>query len=666
MKGPTADQAGPPGPPLPAGGATQQATSALAPAAPIALHAREQLGEEGVREYSIAQADGLSGSLIECVARLGAFRPSDRTWCLHAAELAQLRAVPNVHVSVEPLTQIADHAASYAARREASREPVDELLSLLPYSAVGRLKAFQYEGVRFALRAGGRCLIADEMGLGKTIQAIMVMGCYREDWPALIIAPKSVTGSWREEVLRWLPEHVIPPSQIHVVLSARDGLRSDASMTIISYKLAEQLGDALLRERYGVLVADESHHLKTRDAKRTKAITKLASAARRVILLSGTPAMSRPVELFPQLHMIQPRIFSSFNAFTDRYCDAKVGRFGRDTSGRSNLAELNRVLTTTVMIRRLKDSVDMEALPQKTRRVVWLEADGPQAAGELAKAKAAVDAVSAVSRLTRDSTELTRFYTVTGEVKVGPVLAYLASQLGCSTRKAILFAHHRRVLDDICGALEARGSSFMRIDGQTPAAERVERVRRFQESPAVTFAVLGITAAGAGITLHTASIVVFCELTWNASDLQQAEDRAHRIGQTSPVQVIYLLLRGSVDELVWPTVNRKLDVVARTLDGAGKAMNEYVASKDVSIEPAVAPNSTKPPSTLPALFAKEAALPKFGATERPGQISAPQAAAASSAVMDAAKDDDDSSDSAGVAPVGRFTPAKRRRLSVVA
>lgn len=72
---------------------------------------------------------------------------------------------------------------------------------------------------------------------------------------------------------------------------------------------------------------------------------------------------------------------------------------------------------------------------------------------------------------------------------------------------------------------------YIKIDGRTPPSERHGLVEKFQNSDSVRVAILGVTAAGAGLTLHRASTVVFAELHWTPGVLRQAEDRVHRIGQ---------------------------------------------------------------------------------------------------------------------------------------
>ncbi|GCC39345.1 hypothetical protein chiPu_0022854, partial [Chiloscyllium punctatum] len=68
---------------------------------------------------------------------------------------------------------------------------------------------------------------------------------------------------------------------------------------------------------------DESHFLKNMKTARCKAAHPLLQAAKRLLLLSGTPAMSRPAELYSQIAVLQPKLFPNFHDFGVRYCAAK-------------------------------------------------------------------------------------------------------------------------------------------------------------------------------------------------------------------------------------------------------------------------------------------------------------------------------------------------------
>ena len=96
--------------------------------------------------------------------------------------------------------------------------------------------------------------------------------------------------------------------QVHVVCKAAAKLPKAARVIITSYHLCNTMKDVLEAKGFGVVIADECHNLKNGTAARTKAIQPLIKKAKRAILLSGTPALSRPIELYSQLHMLQPAV----------------------------------------------------------------------------------------------------------------------------------------------------------------------------------------------------------------------------------------------------------------------------------------------------------------------------------------------------------------------
>ncbi|NIG59862.1 SWI/SNF-related matrix-associated actin-dependent regulator of chromatin subfamily A-like protein 1 [Pontoporia blainvillei] len=101
----------------------------------------------------------------------------------------------------------------------------------------------------------------------------------------------------------------------------------------------------------------------------------------------------------------------------------------------------------------------------------------------------------------------------------------------------------------------------IRIDGSTSSADREDLCQQFQLSEGPTVAVLSITAANMGLTFSSADLVVFAELFWNPGVLMQAEDRVHRIGQSSSVGIHYLVARGTADDYLWPLIQEKIKVL---------------------------------------------------------------------------------------------------------
>jgi SWI/SNF-related matrix-associated actin-dependent regulator of chromatin subfamily A-like protein 1 len=403
---------------------------------------------------------------------------------------------------------------------------------------------------------------------------------YRSDWPLLIVCPSSLRLNWRDELLKWLQED-IDVDEINVVMKGADCLRRLDAVNIVSYDLVQKIPVKEI-DRCNFMICDESHYLKTKDTKRSKFLTPLIRKMRRALLLSGTPALSRPVELFPQVNALEPELFPNYRAFTSRYCNGHMTRFGYDVSGSANLDELHKLLRGSCLIRRKKEDV-LTQLPPKQRQVIWVETkpsvmkDVAKAHVELRNARAALEENGlSESDLVRcknaERSASNKLYTLTGEAKVDAITQYLKDALDC-TQKVIVFGHHIDVLAAIDEYVRTKLKvSTIKIDGATPQHLRQALCTKFQTDPTVRVAVLSITAAGVGLTLTAASMVVFAELYFNPGSLLQAEDRAHRIGQRDCVMVKYLLAHGTIDDSMWDMVHKKLTIVGKSLTGIAATM----------------------------------------------------------------------------------------------
>ncbi|KAM2656596.1 hypothetical protein EV1_012071 [Malus domestica] len=541
----------------------------------------------------------------------------ERLWMFPIPSLSSaekvLHETSGVNIEVENLDPLVHRAIAAASVVPDLRDQYDRI----PRCIESKLLAFQREGVRFILQHGGRALLADEMGLGKTLQAInsscllfllrwipytfcfqaiAVASCVRDCWPVLIITPSSLRLQWASMIQQWLN---IPSSDILVVLSqcggtnksgftivssnAKGTIHLDGLFNIISYDVVPKIQNLLMASEFKVVIADESHFLKNAQAKRTSASLPVIKRAQYAILLSGTPALSRPIELFKQLEALYPDVYKSVHEYGNRYC--KGGTFGL-YQGACNHEELHNLMKATVMIRRLKNDV-LSELPVKRRQQVFLdlaEKDMKQINAffrELEVVKGKIKACQSKEEV--DSLKFTeknlmnKIYTDSAEAKIPTVLDYLGTvmEAGC---KFLVFAHHQSMIDSIYQFLLKKKVGCIRIDGSIPTVARQAYVTEFQEKDSIKAAVLSIKAGGVGLTLTAASTVIFAELSWTPGDLIQAEDRAHRIGQVSSVNIYYLLANDTVDDIIWDVVQSKLENLGQMLDGHENTM-EVAASQ---------------------------------------------------------------------------------------
>jgi len=422
----------------------------------------------------------------------------------------------------------------------------------------GALMPFQHQSVYFGVSLNGRVLIADDMGLGKTLQALALAHYYLQDWPLLIVTPSSMKYSWNEAIQVWLPS--VPLHHIQVLATGRDYIDKEIAVTICSYDLLSRKSKELSEIKYKVIIFDESHLLKSNRSQRAKGATSVSAHSKRVILLSGTPALSRPEELYSQIQILENKPFAGFHAFGLRYCGGKQTNFGWNYQGATNMTELQLILEEKYMIRRLKTEV-LSQLPSKQRQMIVLDPCSIKSNTKSMQSKASCMNDTVGKGIERRGALLS-YYSESSKAKSKAVCDYITDLLRAG-KKFLCFAHHTSLMQDISDCIYGQSVEYIRIDGRITAEERKKLCDDFQMKDNVRVAVLSITAASTGLTLTAANLVVFAELFWNPGVLTQAEDRAHRIGQQDSVVVQYLVAKGTADDYLWPLVQQKLDVLSK-------------------------------------------------------------------------------------------------------
>ncbi|CEF63687.1 SWI/SNF-related matrix-associated actin-dependent regulator of chromatin subfamily A-like protein 1 [Strongyloides ratti] len=431
---------------------------------------------------------------------------------------------------------------------------------------------YQRRGLEFGLKMHGKVYIADEMGLGKSIQGLAIARYYKKEWPLLIVCPAAVRYSWRDTFYNFLPD--FDKSKIFLIEKNSDFIPMDGdtnNVIILSYSMLKKVETEMGKINAKVVIFDEAHSLKSRTAVRTKQATKIARSCNRIILLSGTPALSKPVELYSQLYILNSSITPNYYKFASRYCNGQQGPFGYVANGSTYPDELKTILSTFFMIRRYKKDV-MNDLPDKLRQIVYLRGDFVD------EAMATIEKEKKELEVMRDKFEkninkvgfkekrasILEYFAKTGVCKSVVAVKYIMDKYfneDVEKRKIIVFAHHRIVLDSMVKACEKKKIKFIKIDGSVTGPQRDKAIKNFQNDETILVAILSTTAAGAGVTLTAASIVIFAELHWNPGYLQQAEDRAHRIGQKNCVHIYYLVFNGTCDDYLFQVIQDKMKVL---------------------------------------------------------------------------------------------------------
>lgn len=456
---------------------------------------------------------------------------------------------------------------------------------------------YQEEGLRglleFYSRGNHGAILADEPGLGKTVQAIMLarsLACSS----VLVVCPSKLKLNWKAEFEMWAPGVYFP-----VVVRGRNKVAHTPGfncVTIINYDILKDTDFG--SSHFDLIIYDEGHRLRNPEAKWTQAAAAI-SATRRVIL-TGTPIINRPRDVWQLLlfcGLVKPEQFHDFGV---KYCQARQefefrsrGRgANRKTireatwvyDGAANLEELNYRLHTKCMIRRYKKDV-LPDLPPKTRRLITLPYHSSDlglmddALRRLRNATAgnydsAVRSLKDELQLAFDEISLVRRETALQ--KVFPAYEYILDALDESP-KIVVFAHHRDVLDELSTLLWEVGMRPVTVMGGTTEDEVQERKERFQNDPGVRVFLGQIQACGEGLTLTAASRVIFVELDWTPAGMTQCEDRCHRIGQDDNVLVEHLVFENTIDAKIAKALIKKQKIIESSIDRSVPATIDWLS-----------------------------------------------------------------------------------------
>lgn len=478
---------------------------------------------------------------------------------------------------------------SYRTKSDYDTSYLNLKLSLYPY---------QVAGLEYAIQKDGRVLLGDDMGLGKTAQGIAIAKHYEKDYPVIILAPSSLLFNWKKEILNWID---IDEKQVSVMKTGKH--KPSGLFTIASYDYAKKNVEVISKylDGKGILIVDEAHAIKNYKSQRTKAIQEIAYIAKKAVLISGTPFLSRPIEIFPLLNCINPKhkIWSNYVDFGKRYCEGhdrmikvkyKDGKT-RDqkvfmVSGASRIEEFHNLVRDEVMVRRLKsDEGVLDQLPEKIRVTQYFETDEKDTKQiKLIMGGLKKQIYDAFVKFNGDEKEVKKFifgqishsameddifeaYRLAGKAKIESVKKWIVEKLDGEMDKLIVFGHHKEFLDGVEAALKAENIKYMKIDGSTSKIARFNNTENFQKDPEIKVAVLSINAASVGLTLTAASSVLMGELPWTPALAQQAEARAHRNGQKEIVNCYYAIANETLDGYLWNMISQKSSVISSMLDG---------------------------------------------------------------------------------------------------
>ena len=425
---------------------------------------------------------------------------------------------------------------------------------------------YQLQGIARGLQLK-RFINGDDMGLGKSLESIATIN-KADAFPCLVICPNVVKINWQRE---W---HKFTDKKAMVLTdSVRDSWpffwqTGMNQVFIVNYESLRKyfvrritkaekwtLKDVEFHNTiklFKSVIIDESHKVKSTATQQTKFCKGIASGKEYIILLTGTPVVNKPKDLVAQLGLMDRMIdMGGWKGFMLRYCSGP--------NQASNLKELNYRLWKHCFFRREKSKV-LTQLPDKVRQIVSCEITNRKEYMDaerdlidyLKRYKEADDEKIQKSLKGEVMVRIGILKDITARGKLKEVIDFV-KDFRENGKKIILFCNLHEIVDRLMIAFP----SAVCVTGRQNMQEKQASVDAFQKNPKTDVIICSIKAASAGITLTAASDVAFIELPWTYADCDQAESRAHRIGQKDSVNCYYLLGRRTIDQKLYRIIEEK-------------------------------------------------------------------------------------------------------------
>ena len=442
--------------------------------------------------------------------------------------------------------------------------PMPELIS--PHGLKIEPFPYQKQGIAYALQKK-RCFFGDQPGLGKTLQAIGT-SFIAKTWPVLVICPASLKINWQREWKKFTGKDAIIIDDRNKNNWHRYYEMGCCDIFITNYEslkkfFVEDFAGGVTRSiklkpvasLFKCVIIDESHRCKSSKTQQSKICYKLCQGKEYRFLLTGTPSINGPGDLIQQLKIMN-RLddFGGYKSFE--------ANFMQGPRQASNLEMLNWRLWNTGFFRREKAKV-LDQLPDKMRQVVNVDITNRKEYQDaehdllsyLAAYENADDEKLRRAERGKVMVQMQKLRQIAARGKISAAVEFIQDILD-SGEKLIVFAFLKEVVQEVKKVFP----NAVTIVGDNTSQERQDAVDRFQNDPKCQLIVCNYKSAGVGLTLTASSRVAFVEFPWTFADCEQAEDRAHRIGQKNSVNCYYFLGKNTIDEDIWNLIQTKKDI----------------------------------------------------------------------------------------------------------
>jgi SNF2 family DNA or RNA helicase len=443
-----------------------------------------------------------------------------------------------------------------------------------------------------------------EMGTGKTATTINILRDRYVEYggvaPTLILAPIVVLENWREEIGVHGGEDlqkkvvVLKGTAVKKTKLLERAIYDKSRIVIANYECMQNKTLLELFKRFGasIIVCDESQRCKSPTSKRAKAIASLAKSARHRYILSGTPVLNSPMDIFMQF-----KILDGGETFGDNFFVFRSKYFMDENAGMPKHAHFPNWVTRAGALNAISDAIGKKALrktkdecldlPPLVKEKIYVEMSADQkraykemrddfittvkdAKGE-GRERAAVADLAITKGLRLQQIVSGHVKTEDGEVHSftnTPRVKALTELLGdlTGTSKVIVWACFKHNYRDIARVCEGLNVGYTELHGGIK--DKDGAIKEFRRDPKCRVIIANAASAGIGVNLIEAAYSIYFSKSFRLEDDVQSEARNHRGGSEIHEKItrIDLVAQGTIDEQVTEALEKKLNIAEAILD----------------------------------------------------------------------------------------------------
>lgn len=448
---------------------------------------------------------------------------------------------------------------------------------------LGILRDYQLTGVKWLYnldKTGFGGILADEMGLGKTIQVIYyIKQILKEDCSAkfLIVVPTSLAYNWEHEFS--LYGNDVKRSICVGTKDKRNKILenlNDYNVIVTTYGLIREDEEIYQNLSFHAVILDEAQNIKNNMAGITKCVKKLKAETK--FALTGTPLENNVLELWSIFDFLMPGYLNTLVKFQTRY------KFKDTLEENTDLIEgLSKQIKPFILRRKKKDVV--KELPDKLINDIYIDLGSKQKelyVAELENVKKEMEEIIDNEGISKARFLILQLLTRLRQLCIDPEIIYenykdgsnkidtlinIIKEYISNNHKILIFSSFKTALNIVKEKLNSEKIDVFMIDGSVPSKRRIEMVDSFNKDSNPKVFLIMLKSGGTGLNLTSADVVIHLDLWWNPQAENQATDRAHRIGQEKTVEVIHLIMKGTIEEKILELQRKKQELSDKLIDG---------------------------------------------------------------------------------------------------